>query len=174
MERWLNILYNAVLLSLLIISGMVYVPFISLQLVLIVIIALSGSILLIPLYILIGLALPVLSQGGGIGYLYEPYFLLLVIFAILAVLIRPLIKVKSRKPWIWYPFLTLIYLSSVYLTFALLSFLSVIISKNMLPLELGIDKILIMSFFTIIIASIVLIFISGIKESLGELLDKGK
>lgn len=174
MERWLNILYNVVLLSLLIISGMIYVPFISLQLILIVIIALSGSIFLLPVYILIGLLLPILTQGGGMEYLHEPYFLLLVIFALLVVLMRPLLKVKSTKPWVWYPFLSVIYLSGVYLIFSLLSLVSIIIFKNSLPLELNIDKILIMNFFTLIIASVTLIFINTVKESLNALLGKGK
>lgn len=174
MERWLNILYNIVLLSLLIISGMIYVPFISLQLILIVIIALSGSIFLLPLYILIGLLFPILAQGGGIEYLHEPYFLFLVIFALLAVLIRPLLKVKSSKPWVWYPFLALIYLSGVYLIFSLLSLVSLIIFKNGLPLELSINKIVIMNFFTVIIASVTLIFINTVKESLNILLGEGK
>ncbi len=170
----MNILYNVVLLSLLIISGMIYVPFISLQLVMIVIIALSGSIFILPAYILIGLLFPILAQGGGLEYLHEPYFLLLVIFALFVVLIRPLLKVKSTKPWVWYPFLSLIYLSGVYLIFSLLSLVSLIIFKNSLPLELNIDKVLIMNSFTVIIASVILIFINTVKESLNTLLDAGK
>lgn len=122
MDRWLSIVYNIFLFALLALSAMVYIPYISLQLVIIIIAAFTGSIFLLPAYLCAGLFLPVFMQGGGFAYMSEPSFLLLILFTIISLLIKPLVRIKSKKPFIWHTSLVLIYIIAVYASYAAVYF----------------------------------------------------
>ena len=163
MESSLRISYNLILFFALILSTLIYVPGISLQMVLLVIIAFTGSIFLIPVYILAGLVLPVFMQGGGVEYMYQPYFLILVLFAFCAVLIRPLLGVKTSKPWIWYPVIILLYILTAYTVFFLLSFSSHLLYGRYFDIGITLPAFIIMIFSTLVISSLFVVAISTIK-----------
>jgi len=163
MERSLRITYNLILFLALILSTMIYIPGMSLQIVFLILIAFTGSIFIIPVYIITGLVLPVFMQGGGVEYLYQPYFLILILFAFCAVLIRPLLDVKTSKPWIWYPVIIAFYILIVYFVFFILSLFSYLFYGRYFELGITIPAFVIMVFSTLVISSLFVVVINTIK-----------
>lgn len=163
MESSLRISYNLILFSALVFSAFIYIPGMSLQMVFLVLIAFTGSILLIPVYIITGLLLPVFMQGGGIEYIYQPYFLILILFAFCAVLIRPLLSVKTSKPWVWYPVIILLYILTAYVLFFLLSLSSYLLYGRYFDIGITFPAFIIMIFSTLMISSFMVILINTVK-----------
>ncbi len=163
MESSLRISYNLILFSALIFSAFIYIPGISLQMVFLVLIAFTGSILLIPVYIITGLLLPVFMQGGGIEYIYQPYFLILILFAFCAVLIRPFLGIKTSKPWVWYPAIISLYILTAYVLFFLLSLSSYLLYGRYFDIGITVPAFIIMIFSTLLISSLMVIVINTVK-----------
>lgn len=163
MERSLQISYNLILFFALIFSVFIYIPGISLQMVFLVLIAFTGSILIIPLYIITGLLLPVFMQGGGVEYIYQPYFLILILFAFCAVLIRPFLGIRTSRPWVWYPTIIFFYILIAYVLFFLLSLSSYLLYGRYFDIGITVPAFIIMVFSTLVISSFMVIVINAVK-----------
>lgn len=97
MSKTKNLIYNALLLALLIISGKISFPLgainFTLQLIIVYLIAyfchLKDALFIIITYIIIGLiGIPIFTYGGGISYIYQPTFGFLIGFIFLIIFVK--------------------------------------------------------------------------------------